>query len=120
MKTNVDTTEINDSLTHEVVDICISSAAKNITSCQTTLKLHVVVDVPHQASPRPCWSPPGRYPPYLLGGRTQPQNASTTDTPVRLGRLATGRRCPEMANQTSVTATSTPWPSSDGRCSSSR
>lgn len=37
MKTNVDTTEINDSLTHEVVDICISSAAKNITSCQTTL-----------------------------------------------------------------------------------
>ena len=38
MKTNVDTREINDCLTHEVVNICISSVAKNITSCQTTLE----------------------------------------------------------------------------------
>lgn len=70
-----------------------------------------------QASPRPCWSPPGLYPPYRLGGHLPPPNASTPDL---RGLLVSDRRCPATANPTSATATSTQWPSSDARCLSLR
>lgn len=128
VKKTVCTTKINDTATHVVVDLCAPVVPKTRLFHKPTNNMwanrnesfHVVICVLHQVSPRPCWNPPGRYPPYLLDGRTPPPNASTTVTPVRRARPATGLHCLETANPTSVTATSTPWPSSGGRCSSSR
>ncbi|KAI4795062.1 hypothetical protein KUCAC02_031666, partial [Chaenocephalus aceratus] len=68
-------------------------------------------------SPQPCWSPPARCPLCLPDGRTPPPN---TTAPARRVRPATGPRCPATGNPTSATETSTPWPSSGGRCSCSR
>ncbi len=72
--------------------------------------------VPLQVFPQPCWSPPDLFLLSLHDAHTPPLRGNTTGIAPLAHPLEVGRPLPEMENPISAMATSTLWPSFDGRC----